>query len=332
MDAHEVMKDVLKRTSAKRIAAELGLSLSLIYKWAEPPETASGSGTGSPLERVGELIRITGDARLAQWVCEQARGFYICNPQHLPPGRPLIPVTNDIVQEFADMLATIAISSSDSVITPDEAKKIRARWEELKSVTEGFVQAAESGNYGRRKRPGQPDLLERAVDLLPGVRAVRAEHLFRRQGGPLGQTVVQALPRPVGPVEAAAERADPQEFLQLPDAVMVHFPAAFEGMKTEDKQRENGEIAQADLPENPFVGIMVGKLDRIDPAAGEHGDDTQPQALGKPQKPSRPNEGNDVERKDADLNPRGPVEPDHQRQEAHGEGQGCSFPGRERHR
>ncbi len=151
MDAHEVMKDVLKKTSAKQIAAEMGLSLSLIYKWAEPPEDVNGSGTGSPLDRVGQLIRISGDSRVAQWVCEQAGGFYIRNPQKLPPGQALIPITNDIVQEFADMLATIAISSADSVITKEEAKKIRARWEELKSVTEGFVRAAESGNFGPPK-------------------------------------------------------------------------------------------------------------------------------------------------------------------------------------
>jgi len=147
MDAHEVMREVLKRTSAKQISADMGLSLSLIYKWAEPPEDDSGSGASSPLDRVGQLIRIAHDARIAQWICEQAGGFYIRNPQNFPPGGQLIPVTNDIVQEFADMLATIAQSSADSVITRDEAKKIRARWEELKSVTEGFVKAAEAGAF-----------------------------------------------------------------------------------------------------------------------------------------------------------------------------------------
>src|SRR5471030_1618904 len=151
MDAHEVMKEVLKKTSAKQIAAAMSLSLSLIYKWAEPPEDESGSGTGSPLDRVGQLIRITGDARVAQWVAEQAGGFYIRNPKNLPAGQPLIPMTNDIVHEFADMLATIAHSSADNVITKDEAKKIRARWEELKSVTEGFVAACEGGNFRAMK-------------------------------------------------------------------------------------------------------------------------------------------------------------------------------------
>jgi hypothetical protein len=148
MESHEVIREVLKKTSAKQVAADLQLSLSLIYKWAELPEGDSGSGANNPLDRVGQLIRSTKDARIAQWVAEQAGGFYIRNPQNLSPNQPLIPMTNGIVQEFADMLATIAVSSADSVITKDEAKKIRARWEELKSVTEGFVRAAEAGTFG----------------------------------------------------------------------------------------------------------------------------------------------------------------------------------------
>ena len=153
MQSHEVMRAILKKTSAKQIAADMALSLSLIYKWAEPPEDDSGSGASSPLDRVGQLIRITHDPRLAQWVCEQAGGFFIRNPKQLPPDQPLIPITNDIVQDFADMLATIAISSADSVITREEAKNIRRRWENLKTVTEGFVHAAESGNFGATSEP-----------------------------------------------------------------------------------------------------------------------------------------------------------------------------------
>ena len=152
MQAHEVMREVLKKTSAKQIAADMNLSLSLIYKWAEPPEDESGSGANSPLDRVGQLIRITNDARIAQWVCEQADGFFIRNP-HVQPTTDTLRATNDIVQEFADMLATIATAAADHAISKDEAKTIRRRWEELKSVTEGFVKAAESGNYGPLKAP-----------------------------------------------------------------------------------------------------------------------------------------------------------------------------------
>ncbi len=158
MQSHEVMKEVLKRTSAKQISADMGLSLSLIYKWAEPPEDDSGVGASSPLDRVGQLVRITGDVRVAQWVCEQANGFYIRNPQ-TEPAKDTLRATNDIVQEFADMLATIARASADNAITKEEAKTIRRRWEELKSVTEGFVRAAEGGTYGPppAPAPGAPN-------------------------------------------------------------------------------------------------------------------------------------------------------------------------------
>ena len=39
--------------------------------------------------------------------------------------------------------------------TDDEAKKIRRSWEELKSVTEGFVVAAERGTFGAEAAPPQ---------------------------------------------------------------------------------------------------------------------------------------------------------------------------------
>ncbi|MFM1850813.1 MAG: hypothetical protein RIS54_497 [Verrucomicrobiota bacterium] len=157
MQSHEVLWEVLKQTSAKQIAADMGLSLSLIYKWAEPPADDSGSGANNPLDRVGQLIRSTNDRRIAQWVCEQSGGFFIKNPTTLQHTGHLIPLTNDIVQDFADMLATIAMSSADNVITPQEAKTIRNRWEQLKSVTEGFVRAAESGHFEKLPPPTATD-------------------------------------------------------------------------------------------------------------------------------------------------------------------------------
>ena len=148
MQSHEMLKEVLKKTSAKQIAADMGLSLSLIYKWAEPPQDETGSGANNPLDRIEQLLKITNDARIAQWVCERADGFYISNPKVKPNAYQLIPTTNSIVQEFADMLGVIAIAAADSQITKAEAKTIRARWEDLKSVTEGFVRHCEQGNFG----------------------------------------------------------------------------------------------------------------------------------------------------------------------------------------
>lgn len=151
MQSHELLKEVLKKTSAKQIAAEMGLSLSLIYKWAEPPDDAAGSGANNPLDRIEQLLRITKDTRIAQWVCELAGGFFITNPKVKPDAQQLIPTTNSIVQEFADMLGAIAVAASDSAISKEEAKAIRRRWEDLKSVTEGFVRNSEEGNFGAMK-------------------------------------------------------------------------------------------------------------------------------------------------------------------------------------
>lgn len=151
MQSHELLKEVLKKTSAKQVAAEMGLSLSLIYKWAEPPLEETGSGANNPLDRIEQLLRITRDERIAQWVCELAGGFFISNPKVKPGAQQLIPSTNNIVQEFADMLGVIAVAAADSQITKEEAKAIRRRWEDLKSVTEGFVRHCELGDFDALK-------------------------------------------------------------------------------------------------------------------------------------------------------------------------------------
>jgi len=151
MQSHELLKEVLKKTSAKQISADMGLSLSLIYKWAEPPLDETGSGANNPLDRIEQLLRITNDERIAQWVCERAGGFFIHNPKAKPHPFQLIPSTNSIVQEFADMLGVIAVAAADNQITREEAKAIRRRWEDLKSVTEGFVRTSEEGNFNKLK-------------------------------------------------------------------------------------------------------------------------------------------------------------------------------------
>ena len=113
MHSHEVFKQLLKRVSAKQVAGELGLSLSLVYKWAEPP--AEGSGAANPLDRIDSIIKLTGDASLAQWVCERSGGFFIKNPEPKAHPYELIPATNNIVQEFADLLAWLKQTLSEQV-------------------------------------------------------------------------------------------------------------------------------------------------------------------------------------------------------------------------
>jgi hypothetical protein len=148
MQSHELLREVFQKCSPKQVAANLGLSLSLIYKWAEPGDPAAGSGSTNPLDRIDALLQCTGDRRIVQWVCQRAGGFFILNPKTTKPHPSyLIPATNEIVQEFADLLAVVAAAAADNQVTERESKQIRARWEELKSVTETFVACCEEGNF-----------------------------------------------------------------------------------------------------------------------------------------------------------------------------------------
>jgi hypothetical protein len=158
MHSYEILREVFQQCSPKQVAADLGLSLSMIYKWAEPPDPQTGgSGSTNPLDRIEALLRCTSDRRLVHWICQRAGGFFISNPAHTQPHPSyLIPATNQIVQEFADLLAVIATAAADNQISHKESEQIRARWEELKSVTETFVACCEEGNFRalREKPPG----------------------------------------------------------------------------------------------------------------------------------------------------------------------------------
>lgn len=152
MRSHELLREVFQTTSPKQVAADLSLSLSMIYKWAEPAHDESASGASNPLDRIEALMKSTNDPRIVHWVCQKAGGFFIRNPKihHSHPDY-LIPATNEIIQEFADLLAVVANAAGDNHISTDEARKIRARWEELKTVTECFVHCCEQGNFGPLK-------------------------------------------------------------------------------------------------------------------------------------------------------------------------------------
>ena len=66
MKSYELLREVLQTTSAKQVSADLGLSLSLIYKWAETPNEDLGTGALNPLDRVDQLIQSTKDPRVIQ--------------------------------------------------------------------------------------------------------------------------------------------------------------------------------------------------------------------------------------------------------------------------
>ena len=155
MESHEVLRDVFQKISPKAAAAELGLSLSMVYKWAEPPEHRSGAA--NPLDRVAALMQCSNDTQIAQWICQKAGGFFVKNPRpdSMHPLH-LVPAMHTVVQDFADLLSVMAAAAHDNQITTAEAKTIRSRWEELKCVTEEFVRSCEGGDFRDIKKNHPP--------------------------------------------------------------------------------------------------------------------------------------------------------------------------------
>ncbi len=147
MESYEIFKEAFKNSSPKAIAAELGVSLSLVYKWAQE-QSESGSGSRNPLDRLLEIIRLTEEERIVTWICEKCDGYFVKNPRsHCEEGFEVLPATNEIVAQFAGLLTQISQAALDNSITEDEAGDIREQWDRLKCFGEGFVRCCEEGDF-----------------------------------------------------------------------------------------------------------------------------------------------------------------------------------------
>lgn len=156
MHSYEVLRDASEKVGVKVLAKNLRLSPALVYKWCEAPESEDdeNSGTRNPLDRVCEIVRLTGHTPVVNWLCHEAGGFYVKNPK--PRGADteadLLEATQQMVQAFSKMLSEVSRSAEDSQISPGEADRIRDSWEKLKSTAETFVVACERGFYLGRDR------------------------------------------------------------------------------------------------------------------------------------------------------------------------------------
>lgn len=145
--SHDILREAIERTGPKEIAAGMGLSLSLIYKWGQP-STELGSGSRNPLDRVVQLMELTKELLIIQWLCRQAGGHFVRNPPSTcKEGFEVLPATNEIVNQFAGLLGEITQAAIDNAISPEESARIRRIWDELKMYTEGFVRCCEEGDF-----------------------------------------------------------------------------------------------------------------------------------------------------------------------------------------
>ena len=149
MNSHEVIKKSVGDLGVKSVAADLGLSSSLIYKWCQPSDTEDASGADNPLDRLARIYELTQDPGPIAWLCQQADGYFVPNaPLQQTDAVPLLHMTRRIVREFSDLLDVLTESiENDGKIDLNEAEKIRIEWEELKSSAESFAASCERGAY-----------------------------------------------------------------------------------------------------------------------------------------------------------------------------------------
>ena len=147
--SHEVLKHMITRCGAKSVAADMGLSQSLIYKWCQPSEGPDCSGADNPLDRLMEICELTGDEGAIDWLCQQTDSFRIKNPvQGDATISSVLDNTQIILKEFSDMLEAVTESNANGHrIDQTESARIRSEWEQLKSVAEQFVYACEEGMF-----------------------------------------------------------------------------------------------------------------------------------------------------------------------------------------
>ena len=165
MESHEVLKAAFEKSSPKEVSSELGVSLSLVYKWAQE-QSDTGSGSRNPLDRVVELFKLTSDHRILEYNCEQCDGYFVRNPvSHCEKGFQVLPATNEIVGQFSSLLMRISEAALDNSITNDEAEDIRNSWDRLKGYGEGFVRCCEEGDFELMEKEPEP-----TPDSQPTVR------------------------------------------------------------------------------------------------------------------------------------------------------------------
>lgn len=154
MRSNEVLREAADVVGVKALASELRLSPALIYKWCQEadPKNPDTSGTRNPLDRLREIVQVTGHTPVVGWLCREAGGFFVHNPEEQCKDidTDLLQSTQYLVMAFSRLLREVSESvADDGAIEPDEADRIRSGWERLKTTAETFVVACERGFYGR---------------------------------------------------------------------------------------------------------------------------------------------------------------------------------------
>ena len=142
MESHEIVKQMLGKVSAKQIASELGVSLSLVYKWAEP--ASMGSGARNPLDRTEALMRLCKCQVPLQWLCGRFGGTFQPPPKSQEGGSMDVPPAVGALASHAG--GFMSLIGSLLVMRPGdklEVAELRQQWESSKACIDKMLRAVE---------------------------------------------------------------------------------------------------------------------------------------------------------------------------------------------
>lgn len=150
MESHTVIKDLLKEIPAKQLAGELGVSLSLVYKWAE--SQLSGAGASNPLDRVELLARLSNNDAPLHWLCARRGGMFVKKNQNADDTPPpdLRPDASRITREISRLLVLLGESLAADALPSASATQLNTLWTKLRPLIDAFVLAALQGDYHAR--------------------------------------------------------------------------------------------------------------------------------------------------------------------------------------
>jgi hypothetical protein len=156
--SHEVLREVIQPVGAKKVAHDLRVSSSLVYKWCE--EDDEGSGARNPLDRLVSLMDTAKDRRPVEWLCARVGGTFVPNPVVDLGGFDVqfIGHTQQLLDNFSQLLRTMSASmANDGIVDGDESARIRQEWDRLKGYAEAFVQACERGFFDEDSKKERKD-------------------------------------------------------------------------------------------------------------------------------------------------------------------------------
>jgi len=154
MNSHEALRRAVENVGAKKVAHDLKVSTSLVYKWCEEDT----SGARNPLDRTQGIVESTGSRIPIEWLCRQSGGFFMKDPAVELAGfdAEYITHTQTMLSNFSELLREISSSmSNDGQVDRREAARIREQWERLKGYGETFVAACEAGMFAPREEDAE---------------------------------------------------------------------------------------------------------------------------------------------------------------------------------